>query len=206
MTQGYLVMTAVIMAWQLSNFEEWTGWCLLVSLALYDLCAVLTPCGPLKLLVSLMQEEGAEPMPGLLFEAELPNEEKIAPSFPSDNSSPLYQGGVEKLADQDFQKSVSKFEDGDPENEKTTIKLGLGDFVFYSVLVSKAAGSGFIPWVCCFMVILFGLGSTLGLLSVYHMALPALPISIALGVFFYFASVFLIVPFVEAAVSASIFF
>lgn len=38
-----------------SRFEEWTGWCLLVVLALYDLCAVLTPCGPLKALVNLMQ-------------------------------------------------------------------------------------------------------------------------------------------------------
>ena len=30
---------------------QWTGWTLLVALALYDLCAVLTPCGPLKQLV-----------------------------------------------------------------------------------------------------------------------------------------------------------
>lgn len=70
-TQSYLVATSVLMAWQLSHFEEWTGWCLLVTLAAYDLCAVLTPCGPLKALVSLMQERG-EPMPGLLYEAALP--------------------------------------------------------------------------------------------------------------------------------------
>jgi presenilin 1 len=52
------------MAWQLSKFDEWTGWCLLVSLAAYDLCAVLTPCGPLKALVNLMQQQDAPPMPG----------------------------------------------------------------------------------------------------------------------------------------------
>lgn len=40
---------------RVSRFEEWTGWCLLVVLALYDLCAVLSPCGPLKALVHLMQ-------------------------------------------------------------------------------------------------------------------------------------------------------
>jgi hypothetical protein len=40
-------------------------------LALYDLCAVLTPCGPLKMLVGLMQERN-EPLPGLLYEANLP--------------------------------------------------------------------------------------------------------------------------------------
>ena len=79
-TQGYLVATSVLMAWQLSHFDEWTGWCLLVTLAAYDLCAVLTPCGPLKALVNLMQERG-EPMPGLLYEAALPGSEKVHESF-----------------------------------------------------------------------------------------------------------------------------
>eukprot|EP00957_Ditylum_brightwellii_P138916 10588662-Ditylum_brightwellii.AAC.1 len=41
-------------------------------LALYDLCAVLTPCGPLKALVNLMSKEDAPAMPGLLYEAQLP--------------------------------------------------------------------------------------------------------------------------------------
>ena len=45
-TQGYLVATSVILAWQLAHFDTWTTWTLLVMLALYDLCAVLTPCGP----------------------------------------------------------------------------------------------------------------------------------------------------------------
>ena len=71
-TQGYLILTSVILAWQLSHFDEWTAWSLLVMLALYDLCAVLTPCGPLKALVNLMSKEGAPDMPGLLYEANLP--------------------------------------------------------------------------------------------------------------------------------------
>merc|ERR1740139_1952688 len=41
-------------------------------LALYDLCAVLTPCGPLKLLVEMMQQPNAPAMAGLLYEANLP--------------------------------------------------------------------------------------------------------------------------------------
>jgi hypothetical protein len=53
------------------RFDEWTCWALLLMLALYDLCAVLTPCGPLKLLVGLMQERN-DPLPGLLYEAQLP--------------------------------------------------------------------------------------------------------------------------------------
>ena len=39
-----------------------TAWCLLFMLAMYDLCAVLTPCGPLKALVNLMQHEDAPDM------------------------------------------------------------------------------------------------------------------------------------------------
>jgi hypothetical protein len=53
---------------------QWTGWTLLVALALYDLCAVLTPCGPLKKLVELAQEY-KDPIPGLLYEAEVGNKD-----------------------------------------------------------------------------------------------------------------------------------
>ena len=72
MTQTYLVFTSVILAWQLSHLDSWTTWTLLVFLALYDLCAVLTPCGPLKFLVKLMSQDDAPDMPGLLYEANLP--------------------------------------------------------------------------------------------------------------------------------------
>ena len=71
-TQSYLVATSVILAWQLAHFDAWTSWTLLVFLALYDLCAVLSPCGPLKALVGLMQQDDAPDMPGLLYEASLP--------------------------------------------------------------------------------------------------------------------------------------
>lgn len=73
-TQAYLICTSVILAWQLAHFDDWTAWCLLFMLAIYDLCAVLTPCGPLKALVHLMSQEDSPDMPGLLYEAELPPE------------------------------------------------------------------------------------------------------------------------------------
>lgn len=48
-TQAYLILTSVVMAWSLSKFfPEWTMWVLLFALALYDIFAVLTPYGPLK--------------------------------------------------------------------------------------------------------------------------------------------------------------
>jgi presenilin-like A22 family membrane protease len=70
--QGYLILTSVIVAWQLSHLQPFLAWVLLVLLALYDLFAVLTPCGPLKALVNLMSKDDAPSMPGLLYEASLP--------------------------------------------------------------------------------------------------------------------------------------
>lgn len=72
-TQGYLITSSVCMAWQLSYFNEWMAWSLLVMLALYDLFAVLSPCGPLKALANLISKPGAPALPGLLYEAPLPD-------------------------------------------------------------------------------------------------------------------------------------
>jgi hypothetical protein len=94
-----------------------------------------------------------------------------------------------------FAESSDDFDDGE---NKNTIRLGLGDFIFYSVLVAKAAQYSFTTFVACVLVILAGLGGTLVLLSVFHHALPALPISICLGIFFYFLTRIFMEPWVEA--------
>lgn len=298
-TQGYLIATSVILAWHLDYFDEYTTWTLLFMLALYDLCAVLTPCGPLKALVNLMSRDDAPEMPGLLYEAELPPEarrpgstkpnqdssrctaaegvegtievplaiarvynlpvlsipaesESILGSFQSSGKSsnapllkadesngvnipenptpgqlnanvmirvPQQGGRIEKakrngqtvFIERDrhgtpkrvlnvdrlgrvFAESTEDFENGESSN---TIRLGLGDFIFYSVLVAKAAQYSFTTFVACVLVILAGLGGTLVLLSVFHQALPALPISICLGIFFYFVTRLFMEPWVE---------
>ncbi|KAB2058548.1 hypothetical protein ES319_A11G241800v1 [Gossypium barbadense] len=76
------------------------------------------------------------------------------------------------------------------------IKLGLGDFVFYSVLVGRAAMYDLMTVYACYLAIISGLGCTLILLSVCHRALPALPISITLGVIFYLLTRLLMEAFV----------
>lgn len=86
-TQGYLIAISIMVAWQLSHFDAWTAWALLVLLALYDLFAVLTPCGPLKALVNLMQREDAPQLPGLLFEARVESNGDNNPSSNNNNSS-----------------------------------------------------------------------------------------------------------------------
>jgi len=312
-TQGYLIATAVILAWHLSFFDEWTTWTLLFMLALYDLCAVLTPCGPLKFLVEAMSQDDSPEMPGLLFEAELPPDAKRpsgpktantkssnAPTQDEKSSDPLRQdhptnitiplaiakvyqlavisvppksmpilfpqhntdatgsssplllnedsnitvpdaptsaqlqalvvvrlppngGRIEQVKRRGRKVYLERDRHGNPKRilwvdrngkvfaemkeddedgpERNSIRLGLGDFIFYSLLVAKAAQYSFATFAACTLVILSGLGGTLFLLSVYHHALPALPISICLGVVVYFLTRFLVEPWVEAVLN-----
>lgn len=91
-------------------------------------------------------------------------------------------------------------DEGEDESTKrgNTIRLGLGDFIFYSILVAKAAQYSFATFAACMLVILAGLGGTLVLLSVYHHALPALPISIFMGIFAYLMTRLVIQPWIES--------
>lgn len=115
-SQGYLIASSVVLAWQLSYFSEWTAWTLLVLLACYDLFAVLTPCGPLKALVKQMQKPGAPPMPGLLYEAQLPSNVR-RPAGPRTNNTQQQQEeststpsnqGTDNATESDTQPSIGQ--------------------------------------------------------------------------------------------------
>ncbi|CAH0476536.1 unnamed protein product [Peronospora belbahrii] len=258
LTQMYLIATSVIMAWQLGQFPEWSTWALVIVLAFYDLCAVLTPCGPLKWLVRLVQQEG-RPLPGLLYEAEI-RRDHSSNTAPPVNENVYYQYESEASRCQGLQANVpavlatssrtsltphldqlrarliefySKHNSSaisrvdmileryhgreaemwhdlcqkyitDEGEVDETIKLGLGDFVFYSVLVSRAAKYDFSAMIGCLVSVLMGLGGTLFLLGIYQKALPALPISILLAVMMYFWLRVVFVDFVSSALNAGV--
>ncbi|EGC28265.1 hypothetical protein DICPUDRAFT_51947 [Dictyostelium purpureum] len=85
------------------------------------------------------------------------------------------------------------------------LKLGLGDFIFYSLLISRAALVHMSTVFTVFISIITGLFLTLLCLAIFNRALPALPISIFLGILVYYLSTTFLYPFIEALTIAQVF-
>lgn len=242
-TQSYLVVIGMLVAYWFTLLPEWTTWVLLVAMALYDLAAVLLPVGPLKLLVELAISRDEE-IPALVYEARpvtpqdssagvgqrrvwrdrrnensndvshsnenvhsglgendstlIRAEEGRVPHRGQELSAPLLEHitNAQQRGQEDDVSGESMVLEGIGLGSSGSIKLGLGDFIFYSVLVGRAAMYDFMTVYACYLAIIGGLGVTLMLLALYQKALPALPVSILLGVLFYILTRLLLEVFV----------
>ena len=69
--------------------------------------------------------------------------------------------------------------------ERDGVRLGLGDFCFYGILITRAARLGWDLTILCIFAVILGLSLTLLLLAWLQRPLPALPISLILGIIFF---------------------
>ncbi|KPI92253.1 Presenilin-like [Papilio xuthus] len=265
--QAYLIFIAALMALVFIKYlPEWTTWAVLAVISIWDLVAVLTPKGPLRILVETAQERNEPIFPALIYSSTVmyclaapvgsggasggatsePGEQReLRPLHP--HGSRIRSGGggggssrpgtevegegeggfdeswraggaggagssprrlrVDGTAPAQYTTRVERPRPPPPEVEdEKGVKLGLGDFIFYSVLVGKASSYG--DWnttLACFVAILIGLCLTLLLLAIFKKALPALPISITFGLIFYFATRGVVKPFANALAAEQVF-
>ncbi|GAB0490061.1 hypothetical protein MMPV_001291 [Pyropia vietnamensis] len=255
--QAYLIVMSSLMAYIFRTLPPWATWVILGVLVLWDLFAVLSKYGPLRVLIEMARERG-DPLPALVYDTNPASvgrdtsaqpavivppkrtaeeraaakasrraaREAEAEALASSSAAAATADGVGEGSAADGPAAL----DGRieavanvaavnvrPENEGTAavneddlstsvsrrgvgtmgrhLKLGLGDYVFYSVLVSAASQFGLVTAVTTFVSIAAGLVGTLFLVVVYRQALPALPISIVMGLATYFVTRYVIHPF-----------
>lgn len=195
--QAYLIFISALMALVFIKYlPDWTTWVVLGVISIWDLIAVLCPKGPLRILVETAQERNESIFPALIYSSAVAY--YVGASTTDDAIDENHRRSEQNNDQSDLPQNSNETPQPPECEEERGVKLGLGDFIFYSVLVGKASSYG--DWnttLACFVAILIGLCLTLLLLAIFRKALPALPISIAFGLTFYFATSSLVQPFAD---------
>lgn len=188
--QTFLIFMSSLMAYSLTTTAELTTWIILGLLVVWDLVAVLCPFGPLKLLIQSSRQQNVQ-LPALLFSTMAYEDSSVNPDDIE----------LRHLSIPSPTRQLNEEDDEDDEvEERGGLKLGLGDFVFYSVLVARGALFDWTTTISCIVAVLTGMNLTIFLLAVYRKALPALPISISFGILFYFLASRMVTPYLNSLI------
>jgi hypothetical protein len=176
-TQSFLLLLSVLSTLAFLDVPDRALWFLLFFLIIYDIIVVLCPNGFLRLMIEKVQERG-ETLPGLVYSTsviEARANQGDGDIFEEDDGSIQPQLITEDLvlSEEDIPLDIRTRDQG--------LTLGLGDFIFYGVLVTRAARVGWDFVILCMFGLIFGLLLTLVCLMIWERPLPALPFSLAIG-------------------------
>uniref|UniRef100_A0A672RBR3 Presenilin n=1 Tax=Sinocyclocheilus grahami TaxID=75366 RepID=A0A672RBR3_SINGR len=204
--QAYLIMISALMALVFIKYlPEWTAWLILAAISVYGQ-SLKTAFGLMNRTVkdnkrvNIPHGVSLSPVVAMAPTAQPEDDGGFTPSWVNQQQHQL--GPMQ--SSEDSRREIQELPSARPppveDDEERGVKLGLGDFIFYSMLVGKASATASGDWnttIACFVAILIGLCLTLLLLAIFKKALPALPISITFGLVFYFATDNLVRPFMD---------
>jgi hypothetical protein len=115
------------------------------------------------MLLESSQDHGRE-IPGILYTVSMvwmmaspgdaPSPTRTVPSTDNLIQTNIPMDTLPTPAQQSSQSPQSLPEGEEQEEERSGLKLGLGDFVFYSVLISRAAVNDWVTTVTCFIAVM----------------------------------------------------
>ncbi|KAI1717866.1 presenilin domain-containing protein [Ditylenchus destructor] len=168
-----------------------TAWFLPCIISIWDLFTVLSAFGPLRRIEQMAHDYDEQTLKMVTFDTVTRSDTEMLDENDVTASSSLSAIEDEKV---DPPNKVSRTA-YDALQDADVARLGMGDFVFYSILVGKAAASGSVPATLNAMVgVVVGLVITLVAFADNEETIPALPISITLGMLFHFGTVFVSEP------------
>ena len=186
---------------------EWIAWALLPLLAVWDMIAVLLPFGPLYLLINLFQKRKLEVPSMMIYTTGLWLDDSNTNAFVEATSFSLLLPGSlanlifiskstveflcasEATADQKRDLNQSANRSSTKKRAARKSMLGLGDFIFYSILLAKTVFTSecnLFAVIIVYLSIVMGMLATTIILVMIHRPLPALPFSLLIGLAIFF--------------------
>ena len=149
----FLIYLGAILSWPFACFPELTVFFFLFWMAIWDVIAVMTPCGPLRYALYIQQKR----------------------IWMAESEFVLPRGMVIKLR---------------------LYELGLGDLIFFGVVIARATSVGFETAVACFVSMLASVIFTVAATVASGRTIPALPIAMVIGILVYLMSRFTLLDYV----------